>query len=100
MFFCSGDGFQKIVGRIFSDNVYCQRCNLALQAGPDGLYFPVRAGRIGPMPLPRWALPVSRSRETVQDGRFRFDVALHAPLTGQLVVHYRGWLVRAKDAKG
>ena len=44
------------------------------------------------MPLPRWSLPVSEAREVVDDGRFRFDVTLRAPLTGQFIVRYQGWL--------
>ncbi len=72
---------------------------LGLHIADGALHFPVRSGRIGPIPLPRFLLPVSEAREVVQDGRFRFDVALKAPLTGAMMVHYQGWLVRgAADA--
>ncbi len=64
-------------------------------AEKDGrLHFPVRTGRIGPLPLPRRLLPVSTTSERVEGGRLRFDVALSLPLAGPLV-HYRGWLAEA-----
>lgn len=66
--------------------------DLNLHVAEDALHFPVTAGRIGPVSLPRRALPVSVAREYAADGRFRFDVAIHAPLTGALIVHYKGWL--------
>ncbi|MCG3268906.1 SDR family oxidoreductase [Yoonia sp. I 8.24] len=67
---------------------------LGLHVADGQLHFPVTAGRIGPIPLPGFALPKSVSREYEKDGRFHFDVALHAPFTGAPVVHYRGWLAR------
>ncbi|WP_019955298.1 DUF4166 domain-containing protein [Yoonia vestfoldensis] len=66
--------------------------DLNLHVAADALHFPVTAGRIGPIPLPRRALPISIAREYAADGRFRFDVAIHAPLTGAPIVHYKGWL--------
>lgn len=66
--------------------------DLHLHVADGALHFPVTAGRLGPLRLPRWALPVSIAREYESDGRFHFDVALHAPLTGALMVHYKGWL--------
>jgi hypothetical protein len=66
--------------------------DLGLHVADGALQFPVTAGRIGPIPLPRRVLPVSIAREYAAEGRFRFDVAIHAPLTGALVVHYKGWL--------
>ncbi|MEI4471800.1 SDR family oxidoreductase [Frigidibacter sp. MR17.24] len=68
---------------------------LGLRRRDGALDYPVVAGRFGPVPLPRRMLPVSVASETAEDGRFRFDVALHAPLTGGLMVRYRGWLVPA-----
>lgn len=64
---------------------------IALEAREGALHWPVTRGWCLGVPLPRWLLPVSVAREYAQDGRFRFDVALHAPLAG-LVVRYRGWL--------
>ena len=65
---------------------------LDLQVRDGALHFPVRAGRFGPVPLPRFALPQSVAREYAVDGVFHFDVALMAPLAGALIVHYRGTL--------
>lgn len=65
---------------------------LGLQVQDDALHFPVHSGRLGPLPLPRWLLPVSISREHARDGRFCFDVRILAPVTRGLLVHYRGFL--------
>lgn len=56
------------------------------------LHFPVRRGWLLGIPLPSWLLPTSRSREFAVDGVFHFDVGLYAPLTGGLIVVYRGSL--------
>lgn len=64
---------------------------IALEAGPDGLAYPVARGTAFGIPIPRFLLPKSQSREYVGEGRFRFDVALSLPLAGR-VVRYRGWL--------
>ncbi|MFN9959446.1 MAG: DUF4166 domain-containing protein, partial [bacterium] len=66
--------------------------DLAEQAGR--LVFPVRSGRIGPLPLPSGLLPASTTFESADQGRVRFDVALSLPFAGSLV-HYRGWLAEA-----
>lgn len=68
---------------------------LGLYVDEDHLHFPVMAGRVGPIPLPQFALPKSVSREYEKDGRFHFDVSLMAPFTGAPVVHYQGWLERS-----
>ncbi len=73
--------------------------DLDLRVDAGALHFPVSGGRILGIPLPKWCLPRSVAQETDQDGQFHFDVALHAPLTGQLIVRYRGSLVRA-DQEG
>lgn len=65
---------------------------LGLQVRDGALHYPVRSGRIGPLPLPRWLLPVSIAREHVENGQFRFDVRILAPVTRGLLVHYRGGL--------
>ncbi len=69
--------------------------DLDLTVKDAALHYPVRAGRVGPVPLPGWLLPRAEAREIVIDGIFHFDVALHAPLTGALIVHYRGRLAAA-----
>jgi hypothetical protein len=66
---------------------------LGLHVADGMLFYPVASGRLGPIPLPRFLLPQSTAREFAQAGRFHFDVQLHAPLTGALMVHYQGWLV-------
>ncbi|MEO1638190.1 MAG: DUF4166 domain-containing protein [Pseudomonadota bacterium] len=66
---------------------------LGLHVADGKLHYPVQKGQLGPIPLPRFMLPVSEAQEFASDGKFRFDVALRAPLTGGLMVHYQGWLV-------
>lgn len=66
--------------------------DLDLRAGPDCLEFPVKAGRVLGIPLPRVLLPVSDAVERETDGRFTFDVRLSLPLGLGLLVHYQGWL--------
>ena len=43
------------------------------------------------IPLPMWLCPRSTAFESVEDGRFHFDVDISHPLTGP-IVRYRGWL--------
>jgi hypothetical protein len=72
---------------------------IALAADATGLAYPVTQGWCLGLPIPRWLLPVSTTRETVDDqGRACFDVALSHPLTG-LIVRYRGWLVEDQSRK-
>ncbi len=68
--------------------------DLGLHVDAGGLHFPVTGGRLFGVPLPKVCLPISEARETEVNGVFQFDVALRAPLTGQLIVHYRGHLRR------
>lgn len=68
---------------------------LGLQVRDGALHYPVVAGRIGPLSLPRWLLPAAQAREYVCGGVFRFDVAILAPVTGALMVRYRGALTAA-----
>tara|TARA_R110001583_G_scaffold71050_5_gene200546 strand:- start:58729 stop:60348 length:1620 start_codon:yes stop_codon:yes gene_type:complete len=56
------------------------------------IQLPVRRGWFLGIPLPRFLLPRSDSREYVADGVFHFDVGLSAPLGGGLIVRYRGSL--------
>lgn len=55
--------------------------------------MPLRRGWFLGIPLPRWTLPESETREFVANKRFNFDVALRAPLSGALIVRYQGYLV-------
>lgn len=69
--------------------------DLRLTPAPDRLNYEVAGWRLGPLPLPGWLAPQTRTHEAVDDrGRFTFDVEIRAPLVGRLV-RYRGWLVRA-----
>ena len=66
---------------------------LQLQSTDGALHYPVVAGRCLGLPIPRFLLPLSIAREYELAGQFRFDVALHAPLRGGLIVRYAGFLV-------
>lgn len=72
---------------------------IALERDGGDLHYPVRALRVfGVVPLPRFLMPVSETREYVDDaGRACFDVAISHPLAG-FIVRYRGWLEAAGDA--
>ena len=65
---------------------------LRLAVKDGGLHYPVVAGRCLGLPLPRLLLPKSIAQEYAVDGVFHFDVALHAPLRGGLIVRYVGHL--------
>ena len=65
---------------------------LGLRVADRSLAFPVTAGRIGPIPLPRRLLPVSIASESERNGRFHFNVELRAPMGLGRIVRYRGWL--------
>ena len=69
---------------------------LELKVQDGALSYPVKAGRMGPIPLPKWLLPTSKAREFEQDGVFHFDVELRAPITGALLVHYQGQLTEGR----
>lgn len=66
---------------------FMQWCaNRLLRFGSD------RGGWFAGMPMPRFLLPKSDSREYAENGLFRFDVTLTAPFGGDLLVKYRGYL--------
>ncbi len=71
---------------------------LDLYVEGGALCYPLRRGWLCGIPLPRLLLPESRAREYVEDERFRFDIAIHAPLGIGLLVHYRGWLAPVDEA--
>lgn len=65
----------------------------------DGvMHLPVRRGWFLGIPLPGPLLPGSDSREFAEDGHFRFDVGLYAPMGGGLIVRYRGTVSPDADA--
>ena len=72
-----------------------------LQLSVDGgsLRFPVCRGWFCGIPLPARLLPKSESREYEENGAFHFDVALYAPLTGELIVRYQGHAAPHCDAE-
>lgn len=84
--------FLKMQGDRMTERFGPLTFTLGLHAADGQLHFPVLAGRVGPLPLPRFLLPQSIAREFEKDGRFHFDVQLNAPFTGALMVHYQGWL--------
>lgn len=63
---------------------------LGLNVQGNELHYPILSGRLGPLPLPKWLLPISEAREYVHEGRFHFDIKLSAPITRKLLVHYTG----------
>lgn len=65
---------------------------LDLQVQDGFMSLSVRRGWFFNIPLPRFLLPESDSREFVQDGVFHFDVSIIAPLGGGLIVRYQGQL--------
>ncbi|SMX39430.1 SDR family oxidoreductase [Octadecabacter ascidiaceicola] len=64
---------------------------LDLNVRNGALHFPVKRGRLGFIPIPRFMLPQSIASEVDIEGVFHFDVLLKAP-TGATLVHYKGWL--------
>ncbi len=67
--------------------------DLPLRVEDSVLHLPVGRGWLLGMPWPRFLLPKSDAREYVENRQFHFDVTLSAPLTGGLIVRYRGFLV-------
>jgi hypothetical protein len=84
--------FLKVKDGVMTERFGPLTFRIDLHVATGQLHYPVAAGRLGPVPLPKALLPVSVAREYEQNGRFHFDVALLAPLTGTPMVHYQGWL--------
>ena len=62
----------------------------------DGnLSWPVERGWFFGIPILNFLLPRSESHETSIEGKMTFDVSLHAPLHGGLIVRYEGSLTGA-----
>ncbi|MGH1354492.1 MAG: DUF4166 domain-containing protein [Thalassovita sp.] len=70
---------------------------LGIKVTDRELHYPVHSGRLGPLPLPGWLLPLSDAREFESEGVFHFDIRLLAPLTRKLIVHYQGSLIAAPE---
>lgn len=84
--------FLKIYGDAMTETFGPFTFTLGLHIADGMLFYPVKSGKMGPIPLPQFLMPQSIAREFEAMGRFHFDVRLHAPLTGALMVHYQGWL--------
>ena len=67
--------------------------DMALVVDAMNLRYVVRRWGLFGIALPLWMGPVAAANETVQDGKFCFDVKISHPLTG-LIVHYRGVLTK------
>ena len=66
---------------------------LKVPVDETGLQMPMLGATALGLPLPRWIVPVSRTREYVDaQERFCFDVDISLPVVGR-VVRYEGWLV-------
>ena len=65
--------------------------DMALVADSAGLRYVLRRWSFFGIPLPLWFGPRSTASESVEDGKFKFDVAISHPITG-LIVRYRGTL--------
>jgi hypothetical protein len=75
------------------------RARLRCDVDAEGLTLTVVGGRLLGVPLPRWLLPRSTARESVDaEGRFAFDVPIALPLIGR-VAHYRGWLAASRPCE-
>lgn len=109
----SGETWERnFAGRIFRSRLsasprasHCREAffpftyELELPVRGGSLHLPVRRGWVLGVPLPAFLLPVSEAREYDADGVFHFDVALHAPLGGGLIVRYEGRLTPDCDAQ-
>ncbi|WP_375255674.1 DUF4166 domain-containing protein [Yoonia sp.] len=85
--------FLKVTNGVMTERFAPFTFTLRLRVENAELLYPVTAGRLGPIRLPEWLLPLSIAREYESEGKFHFDVELRAPLTGALMVHYQGWLL-------
>ncbi len=83
--------------RLLEERFGLFRFGIALVAEGAALQFIVRRWSVAGMPLPRFLAPGGTTRESVDEqGRFRFDVEIRAPLFGRLVA-YHGHLTPVSD---
>jgi hypothetical protein len=65
---------------------------IALRPDEDGLEYPVRRARLLGVPLPRFVVPISETRESVDAaGAARFDIRVLLP-SGRPIIRYAGAL--------
>jgi hypothetical protein len=65
--------------------------NIALVVEGAGLRYVIRGWQLFGVPMPRALAPRTAAFETVENGKFRFDVDIALPFIG-LIVRYRGLL--------
>ena len=87
---------RQFAGRGRSERLLCERFGaltfaMALVAEGRRLSLVMRRWSVFGVPLPLRLCPRASAHETVEDGRFHFDVAIGHPLFG-LIIRYRGWL--------
>ena len=70
---------------------------MALVAEGERLRLIVRRCSVFAIPLPKFLSPRGDIFESADGNRFNFHVEIGFPWTG-LIVRYRGWLKRTKDA--
>ena len=73
--------------------------DFALRPGATELAMSLRAVRVFGLSLPQRLWPRITARETVADGRFRFDIVTSLPGIGQIVA-YSGTLAAIEDRAG
>lgn len=85
-----------LVGQRITERFGPLHFTLGLHVADAALHFPVESGTAWGVPIPAFLLPCSVAREFEVSGRFHFDVAIFMPITGALIVRYRGSLAEAK----
>jgi hypothetical protein len=88
---------EQTAGTARWDRLLCERFGplrfgIALLVEDETLHLVLRHWRFVGVPLPLWLAPHSTAFEFVEEGRFRFDIAIGHWLTG-LIVGYDGWLI-------
>ena len=72
---------------------------MAAPANEEGLRLEPRGITFLGLPLPRWLLPRVEAHESVEDGRYCFDVRISLPLLG-LLVSYHGQISPMESTSG
>lgn len=70
--------------------------NFELGAEAERIVWSLHSARLALIPLPISWLLTCAATESVQDGRYCFDVSARVRWIG-LIVHYRGWLVERES---
>lgn len=67
-----------------------------LEADAERIVWSLHHARLAWIPLPITWLLAAAATESIEDGRYCFDVSAHVRGIG-LIVHYRGWLVERES---